>query len=301
MSTSSIALARPRTGVLSRVADYIELTKPRIAVLVLVSVAAGAAVSSWGQPDPWLLAHTLLGTLLVAASASGFNQLLERNTDALMPRTQDRPLPAGRLSVLEVFAFSGICILAGIAYLLALVNVPAAAVAAATWLAYVVLYTPLKYRTAWNTHVGAVAGALPVLIGAAAVGGRWEPAIALFCILLLWQFPHFMAIAWLYREQYARAGMKMAPVVDATGRTAGLQAVLSALALLPLCLWAAVQFPPSQAATFMVVGLLLGAAQLAFAIAFCVNMNTTTARLLLRASLVYLPTLLLLLIALPLW
>lgn len=300
MSTSSIAVARRGAGFFARLGDYVELTKPRISALVLVAVAAGAFVSSWGQPHPLTLVHTLLGTLLVAASASGFNQYLERHSDALMPRTQSRPLPAGRLSSGEVMVFSVGCLFAGAVYLLLAVNWLTALAAGATWILYVLVYTPMKSLTAFNTHVGAVAGALPVLIGAAAVGGRWQPAAALFCILLLWQFPHFMAIAWMYRRQYARAGLQMAPVVDPSGRSTALQAVLSALALLPLSYWAVAHFPPREAALFMIAALLLGGGQLACAVAFCWRMNDASARRLLRASLVYLPAVLLLLIVLPL-
>ena len=211
-----------------------------------------------------------------------------------------RPLPAARLGGGEVLIFAMACVVVGVVYLYFTTNALAALVAAATWLLYAVVYTPLKSRTAWNTHIGAVAGAMPVLIGAAAVGGRWQPAAVLFSLLLLWQFPHFMAIAWLYREQYARAGLKMAPVVDPSGRIARLQAVFSALALLPLSFYAAWHYPPGETQVYMLAALLLGAGQLACAIAFCVWMNNVTARWLLRASLIYLPALMLLLIALPL-
>jgi protoheme IX farnesyltransferase len=299
MSMSSITTA-PRPTTLSRLADYVELTKPRIAALVLVCVAAGAFVSSWGQFDPLVLVHALAGTLLVAASASGLNHYLERESDARMARTASRPLPARRLSGGEVIVFSVICGVVGFAYLFALVNTLAALVGAATWITYVLFYTPLKSRTPLNTHVGAVSGALPVLIGAAAVSGRPAPALALFAILLFWQFPHFMAIAWIYREDYARAGLKMSPVVDPSGRSAGLTAVLNALALLPLSYFAVAHYPPADAAVFLVVALVLGAAQLACALAFCWRRDVASARRLLRASLVYLPVILLLLIALPL-
>lgn len=300
MSMSSITSVAARPTLLARAADYVELTKPRIAALVLVCVAAGAFVSSWGQFEPVVLVHALVGTLLVAASASGFNHWLERHSDARMSRTASRPLPAGRLSTVEVIAFSVVCGVAGVAYLLWFVNPLAAMVGAATWITYVLLYTPLKSRTSLNTHVGAVSGALPVLIGAAAVSGRWAPALALFGILLVWQFPHFMAIAWIYREEYARAGLQMSPVVDPSGRSAGLTAVLNALLLLPLSYLAALHYPPWEAGLFLIAALVLGAGQLACALAFCWRRDLVSARRLLRASLVYLPAILLLLIALPL-
>ena len=301
MSLSTVTPAR-RLGLLARVSDYVELTKPRIAVLVLISVAAGGFVASVGQPNPFALLHALIGTLLTAASASALNHYLERHTDARMSRTANRPLPAGRLSGREVLMFASITIIAGLAYLCTTVGWQAAIFAALTWGIYVLAYTPLKSRSYWNTHVGAIAGALPVLIGASATGGHWQPAAALFCILLLWQFPHFMAIAWIYRKDYAAAGMMMSPVVDPTGRHAGLQAVVCALMLLPVSFLAATgHYPPFDASIFMLAALVLGTGQLICAVAFCLNMNDSSARLLLRASLVYLPSLLILLIALPLF
>jgi protoheme IX farnesyltransferase len=300
MSMSSLTTPAPRTTVIARLADYVELTKPRIAALVLVCVAAGAFVSSWGQFEPLLLVHALVGTLLVAASASGFNHWLERHSDARMTRTATRPLPAGRLSSVEVITFSVVTGIAGVAYLLLFTNTLSTLAGVATWITYVLLYTPLKSRTPFNTHVGAVSGALPVLIGAAAVSGRLEPALALFGILLFWQFPHFMAIAWIYREEYARAGLKMSPVVDPSGRSAGLTAVLNALVLLPLSYFAVAHYPPWEAGVFLVAALVLGAGQLACALAFCWRRDVVSARRLLRASLIYLPAILLLLIALPL-
>lgn len=300
MSTSTITIAERRSGVVARTADYVALTKPRIAALVLVTVAAGAFVATWGQPDPLVVLHAMIGTLLVAASGSALNQYIERNSDARMARTISRPLPASRLTGGEVLVFAGVCVISGLVYLAASLNWLTAIIGALTWVMYVLIYTPLKSRSAWNTHVGAIAGAMPVLIGAAATGGSGQPALVLFSILLLWQFPHFMAIAWLYRDEYARAGLKMAPVVDPSGRIAGVQAVLCALALLPLSFFAAWHYPPHDATIFMLAALVLGGGQLACAIAFCLAMNCRTAKLLLRASLIYLPALLLLLIALPL-
>jgi len=301
MSASTITSAR-RAGALARVADYIELTKPRIAMLVLVSVAAGGFVASLGQPDPLSLLHALVGTLLTAASASAMNHYLERQSDARMARTSDRPLPAGRLAEAEVLLFAALTMFAGVVYLGATLGWWPLCFAVGTWAIYVLAYTPLKRCSSWNTHVGAIAGAMPVLIGASAAGGYWQPAAALFCILLLWQFPHFMAIAWIYRREYASAGLQMSPVVDPSGRHAGLQAVVCALMLLPLSFVAAAHYYPLWNATvFMSAALALGSGQLLCAIAFCLHMNDATARLLLRASLVYLPSLLILLMALPLF
>ncbi len=221
MSTQVLAYADRQPGILVRVADYVELTKPRIATLVLVTVAMAAFVAGWGPPNPWLLFDTLLGTALVAASASALNQWLERVSDGQMQRTCDRPLPAGRLGSAEVLAFSAVTIVLGFGYLALAVNWLTAALGLLTWFTYVWIYTPLKRITPANTAVGAVAGALPVLMGWAAVDTALGlKAFTLFLIVFLWQFPHFMAIAWIYRQQYAAAGLRMLPVVDPSGRRA---------------------------------------------------------------------------------
>jgi protoheme IX farnesyltransferase len=298
MSVSSLTTVNRRTGVLSRAADYVELTKPKIAVLVLITVAVAAFVGAWGQPNPWMLFHALVGTLLVAASASALNQWLEIGRDALMDRTADRPLPAGRLHPLEVLAFAALAIVFGVLYLALLVNWQAAVWGFLTWLTYVWIYTPLKVVSPLNTTVGAVSGALPMLIGWSAGEAALDArAAAMFSIVFLWQYPHFMAIAWIYRKQYARAGMQMLPVVDPTGRRAGVQAVLAAAALLPVSIIPAMNAP--DASWFWISALVLGLAQLACAIAFYRRMNETSARWLLRASLVYLPALLVLLVLVP--
>ncbi len=221
MSTSTLTYADRQPGLLVRVADYAELTKPRIATLVLVTVAVSAFVAGWGPPNPWLLFNTLVGTALVAASASALNQWLERVSDAQMERTADRPLPSGRLGSVEVLAFSTLSIVLGFGYLAIAVNWLTACLGLITWFTYVWIYTPLKRITPANTAVGAVAGALPVLMGWAAVDSHLGlKAFTLFLIVFLWQFPHFMAIAWIYRHQYAAAGLQMLPVVDPSGRRA---------------------------------------------------------------------------------
>jgi protoheme IX farnesyltransferase len=298
MSTSTLAITRRRTFGLSRAFDYVELTKPKIAVLILMTVAVAGYVARWGQPETWPLIHALLGTLLVAASASSLNQWLEQRRDALMERTADRPLPAGRLTGAEVLAFGAVSSIAGVAYLALAVNWTTALLGALTWVLYVAVYTPLKSRTTLNTAVGAVAGALPVLMGWSAAGAAFDlRATALFCIVFLWQFPHFMAIAWIYRRQYDRGGMKMLTVVDPTGRRAGVQAVLAALALLPVSFVPALLSP--GASLYVVAAFALGVGQLACAIAFCAKLDETAARRLLRASLIYLPALLALLMFVP--
>jgi heme o synthase len=307
------AAMRPAIAVRSRtdssfarkLLDYVELTKPKISVLVLVTVAVAMFVGSWGPPSLWLLLHTLAGTALVAASASAINQRLEQSTDALMERTAFRPLPAGRLGAREVLVFGGITIVLGLAYLALAVNWLAAALGALTWILYVPLYTPLKRRTPFNTVIGAVAGALPTLIGWAAVrgsfgfslGGGALTAATLFLIVYLWQFPHFMAIAWIYRRQYAAAGLQMLTVVDPSGCRAGVQAVMAALALLPVSL-----IPVMQQAGFayFFAATALGIAYLGCSTLFCLRRDEASARWLLRASLIYLPMLLVLFVLVPL-
>ena len=216
-----------------------------------------------------------------------------------MDRTADRPLPAGRLSVREVLAFSAVSIVLGVAYLALAVNWTTAWLGLLTWVTYVWIYTPLKTKTAANTAVGAVAGALPVLMGWSAVGGTLGlKAFTLFSIVFLWQFPHFMAIAWMYRGQYGAAGLRMLPVVDPSGRRAGAQAVIAALVLVPVSLTPAVLRMAGD--VYFGGVLLLGLAQLACAVSFLMRLDDVSARRLLRASLVYLPAVMLLLMLGPL-
>jgi protoheme IX farnesyltransferase len=300
-----VAPLQIQSSLARKLIDYVELTKPKISVLVLVTVAVAMFVGNWGPPSSWLLFHTLAGTALVAASASALNQRLERATDALMARTAGRPLPAGRLGEREALVFGGVTIALGLGYLALAVNELAAALGALTWILYVPLYTPLKRLTPFNTVVGAVAGALPTLIGWAAVGGSFSfspggggvTAATLFLIVYLWQFPHFMAIAWIYRRQYAAAGLRMLTVVDPSGSRAGSQAVMAALALLPVSLVPVVQH---AGATYFAAATTLGLAYLACSALFCLRRDEASARWLLRASLIYLPVLLALFVLVPL-
>lgn len=299
MSVSSLAV-QPAVGVWSRLADYVELTKPRIALLELVVVVAAGWVASWGQPDPAPLAAAMLGTLLVAGSASAANQWLERHRDARMRRTAQRPLAAGRLGDAEAGLFVFATCVVGLAVLVLWAGWASAAWAGLSWLVYVLAYTPLKPRSAANTAVGAVAGALPVLIGWSAVGGALDArATALVLLLFLWQFPHFMAIAWLYREDYARAGYQMLTVVDPTGWRAGWQATLAALALLPVSLVPVLAAPGAGSLVYGVAASGLGLAQFTVALLFWYRPDHMSARRLLRASLAYLPLLLVLLMLVP--
>ncbi|MBF6592615.1 MAG: protoheme IX farnesyltransferase, partial [Ktedonobacterales bacterium] len=291
MSISTASYVAARATSWQRAQDYLELTKPKIVLMELVTVAVAGVVASGGAPNVWLVLHALLGTVLVGAGASAWNQWLERHSDALMPRTAERPLPGGRLGSREVVLLGSLASLSGVIYLGLLTNVLTAALGAATWVLYVGVYTPLKARSPFNTVVGAVAGALPILMGWTAVGGRLGlSAATLFLIVFLWQFPHFMAIAWIYRRQYAAAGLKMLSVVDPSGVRAGAQAVWGALALVPVSLLPALI--SSAGPTYFVWALTLGVGQLVCATLFWLKMNDHSARVLLRASLVYLPALL---------
>jgi protoheme IX farnesyltransferase len=284
------ALSRPR------VAEYVELTKPRVAVLVLFTVGAGVLLAGGRDFSFLVLLHTVLGTALVAAGASALNQWYERDSDALMRRTEKRPLPSGRLQALEVLVFGLALGLGGVLYLaLALSHVLAALIAAITFVLYVAVYTPLKRRTPLNTLVGAVPGALPPIIGWCAVRGELtREAGVLFLILFLWQVPHFLAIAWMYRAEYARAGLLMLPVIDRDGRRTSQNMILYCIVLLAVSL---------QPVLFGEAGLLylggavlLGLTFLATALGFQRWRTHCQARRVLRASLVYLPGLLALLL-----
>jgi protoheme IX farnesyltransferase len=292
---SAVAVAAPRALCLARLADYFELSKPKIAALALVTVAVGYFLATTGTWNPVPLWHAVVGISLVAAGSSAFNQYLERLADGRMQRTCNRPLPAGRLMPGEVLLFGIICGLAGTLYLACTVNWLTSGLAAMTLLLYSFVYTPLKSKTYLNTVIGAIPGALPPVLGWTAAGGKLdEGAFTLFAVLFLWQFPHFMAIAWIYREDYARAGMRMLSVHRSAHVAVGALAVSYALVLLPVSLLPS-QFGMAGTAYF-VAALVLGVAYLASSIAFLLRQTTSTARRLLWTSLVYLPALLLALV-----
>jgi protoheme IX farnesyltransferase len=281
--------ARPASAI--RLADYLVLTKPRISVLVLLTVTVGYVL---GSADRWQvvpLLHSLFGIALVAAASSAFNQLFERDSDALMQRTLGRPLPAGRLSVAEVLLFGAITGVGGTLWLVLFVNAITAVLCALTLVLYAGVYTPLKRRTSFCTAVGAVPGALPPVLGWAAAGAPLDAtAFSLFAILYLWQFPHFLAIGWIYRSDYARAGLKMLPVRGRLPRVTGLTAVGYALALVPFSLYPSACGLAGSA--YVGVALVLSALYLAAAVRFAANESSRSARMLLWTSLVYLPVLL---------
>lgn len=287
LAVAPIAASPSRASVLL---DYIELTKPKIAILELATIAVAAWLAGAGRLSV-AVAHALAGTTLVAASASVFNQWIERERDRHMRRTADRPLPAGRLADRDVFCFGLATGAIGLVWLAVFVGAATAGFGLLAWFVYVAIYTPLKRLTTLNTAVGAVAGALPVAIGWSAAGGGWSwTAAGLFGLVFAWQFPHFMAIAWMYRRDYEAAGFKMLPVVDPSGRKAGQQALAFAAVLVFAAPWLALA---SGAGTAVAVwSLLLGIGQLACATRFARQLDDGSARLLLRASLAYLPAVL---------
>jgi protoheme IX farnesyltransferase len=275
----------------SWLAVYAELFKARLTFLVLLTTLVGFYIGSVGPVNYLLMFHVLAGTVLVAAGASALNQLLEREHDALMHRTQDRPLPSGRMQPQSVLLIGCFCSVLGLCYLALAVNLVTCLLGAASLLTYVFVYTPLK-RVSWlNTAVGAIPGGLPPLMGWTAARGHLSTdAWALFGILALWQLPHFMAIAWLYREEYARAGFKMLPAIDPDGRRTGSQAVSHTLALVPVSLCPSLVDLTGR--TYFIGALFLGLIFLWSAIQFSRQLTRSRARQLFYVSILYLPLLL---------
>jgi protoheme IX farnesyltransferase len=279
------------SAVWTRLGDYLELTKPRIVVLELFVAAAAACLASRHTLDTGVVFQALAGTALIASSASIANQWLERKVDSRMRRTANRPLAAGRVSSGEAAALCVASLALGTTWLVVAVNWVTAALGVASWIIYALVYTPLKTRSPANTAVGAVAGAIPVLMGWTATGAPLDlTALSLAGVLFLWQFPHFMAIAWLYRRDYAAAGHQMLPVVDPTGVRAGLQAAIASLALIPVSLIPALAPTSGSPVVYSLWAIALGGAQLALAIQFAVRRDEASARVLLRSTLIYLPT-----------
>jgi protoheme IX farnesyltransferase len=273
------------------VAVFADLVKARLTLLVLLTTLVGFYTGSRGPMDCGLMLNALLGTALVAAGAAALNQLLEREYDAKMRRTQTRPLPSGRLQPVTVMLFGGVCASAGLVYLAVAVNPLTSVIGAATLITYLFIYTPLKRVTWLNTAVGAIPGGLPPVMGwTAARGGLSSESWALFAILAFWQLPHFLAIAWIYRDEYARAGFKMLPVVDPSGRRTGRQAVGHTLGLLLVSLCPFLFHLTGM--VYLAGALVLGAAYLWFAFQFARQLTVARARQLFFLSIMYLPLLL---------
>jgi protoheme IX farnesyltransferase len=274
----------------SRIGDYVTLTKPRLNFLVLLTTAA--AYSLGARPDATLAAflHTLAGTFFVAGGSAAINQVWERATDRLMRRTAQRPMADQRLSVSQGTVFGVLLTVAGACELAYFVNPLSAAVALLTTASYIFFYTPLKLRTSLSTIAGAIPGALPAVIGwAAATNTLSIEGWVLFGIVFMWQMPHFLAIAWMYRDEYARAGMPLLPVIEPDGRSTGRQAVLYSAVLMPISM-----LPTGvglATAYYLVGALTLGAMLLFMSVEFSVKRDLATARRLFFGSILYLPIL----------
>lgn len=272
-----------------RLADYVELTKPRIVTMILI-VTAMSAVFAGGVQLEWLmLTHLMLGTAMVAASAGVLNQWIEREVDSRMARTRFRPLPDRRVSHVGSLSFGSVLIVAGTTYLALAVGSVPAILGVLTWALYIGVYTPMKTRTEWNTTVGAIAGALPMLMGYTAAGGSlWDvQGWLLFAVLLLWQYPHFMAIAWMYRYDYGAAGLKMTPVVEPTGRRAGWQAIGGTLLLVATLVGLVMM--ANWGWLLAIAAVAVSAKFVAASFKFAKQPDDITARKLLRASIMQLP------------
>ena len=282
-------LARP--GARGRPGDFVELTKPRVTTLVLVTTLVGFYLGSRGALDIVLLLNTLLGTALVAAGTSALNQYAEREQDGLMLRTRGRPLPAGRMEPVHALLFATGISAAGLLHLALAVNLLTAGLAALTLSSYVLVYTPLKRVSSLCTLVGAIPGALPPLGGwTAAQGEVAAGGIVLFAILFVWQLPHSLSIAILYRDDYARGGFRLLPVVDPDGGSTGRQILAHCLVLLPLSLMPSMVEVSGE--VYFYGALALGIVLTACAVPIVLNPTARAARRLLLASVIYLPVLL---------
>ena len=277
--------------------DYLELTKPRITWLILMSTAIGYFFGlphalGWREflvhIDLLSLFHTIVGTGLIASGTAALNQWFEREADGRMRRTADRPLPAGRLSAPRALAFGIVLSIAGFVELWLGVNLLSGAIGAFTLASYLFLYTPMKRKTWWSTTVGAIPGAMPPVIGyAAAAGTVTHEAWVLGAILFLWQFPHFYSIAWMYKDDYARAGIRMLPVVEPDGRSTARQIVVYGMALIPVSLTPALM--GMSGIVYGLGALVLGLWFLYSGVRVALHPNILRARHVLLASVLYLP------------
>lgn len=277
------------------VAVYCDLIKARLTLLVVLTTLVGFYLGSASPVNYWLMLHAVLGTAMVASGAAALNQLLEREHDAKMRRTKNRPLPSGRLQPTTVMVFGGVCACAGLLYLALAVNKTTSVIGAISLLSYLFIYTPLKRMTWLNTAIGAVPGGLPPLMGwTAARGELSREGWALFAILAFWQLPHFLAIAWMYREEYEKAGFKMLPGIDPQGHRTGRQAVSHTLGLLPVSLCPFLFHITGQ--IYLCGALVLGLAFLWYAVQFARHMTIPRARQLFFVSILYLPLLLVMMV-----
>lgn len=283
-------------GMREKIAAYVELTKPRIAIMLVLTSAAGFYLGTRGNFDTVLFANSLIAILLLALGVATLNQVWEHATDALMDRTSTRPIPTGRVTTTEAIIFGLILCTIAEVYLLLAVNALTALLGLIVIVGYVLVYTPLKTRTSVSTAIGAIPGALPPLMGWTAAAneisiGAW----ALFAMQFLWQFPHFLAIAWMYRDQYAKAGILMLPVVEPSGRITGRQIVLFSLMLVPVSL--APYFFDQAGMVFLVGAIILGIWFFIASVRAARSKTNERAKSLLLASVIYLPLLFLLMVA----
>ena len=292
MKSQTISLPVPR----ARSADFLALTKPRVNLLVAATTLAGYYLGAGAEGRLATLVAVVAGTALVSAGSAALNQILERDADARMRRTMRRPLPDGRLQTTEAVPFAAGLIGAGLAVLALGTNLLAAAVALVTFVSYAFVYTPLKRRTPFAIVIGAVPGALPPMIGWAAARGTLDPVgWPLFGIVFLWQLPHFLAIAWMYRDDYRRGGFPMLPVVEPDGRSTARQALLYAAALVPVSLAPTVL--GLAGAVYFAGALVLGLIYFWLTLRFAVARTLASARWLFVGSILYLPVLWMLMIA----
>jgi protoheme IX farnesyltransferase len=279
-----------------RGADFVTLTKPRLNALVLMTTAAAYYVGDGHRLPWWVFIHTMAGTALVAGGASALNQLWERETDRLMRRTRQRPLPDGRLHPQDALWFGMALSAIGLAELTLFVNWLTGTVAALTLLSYVLLYTPLKTRTSLSTLVGAVPGALPSLLGwTAATNALSAGGWILFGIVFMWQMPHFLAIAWMFRDDYANAGLPLLPVIEPDGHSTGRQSLLYTAGLIPVSL-----LPMAAGvatAYYLTCALALGAVLMVLSLEFASTKSMPAARRLFYGTILYLPLLWIVLLA----
>lgn len=271
-----------------------ELTKARLNSLVLLTTAAGFYLGAEEKLDGWGLARVLAGTGLLAGGAAVLNQYLEREFDARMTRTAHRPLPAGQVKPETALLLGGMLALGGLLYLAAEVNLLTAFLGAVTLITYLFIYTPLKRRTIWNTVVGAVPGALPPVMGWVAAQGRLDwGALAVFAILFFWQVPHFLAIAWMYRDDYRAGGYRVLPVVDPECRFTAFTTLLWSAALLPVTLAPALIMPRALSPLYVSIAFISGAVVIALAVRLVRKRTRKEARRVFFASIIHLPLLLL--------
>lgn len=289
MDTAAARIANNKLlGWRMRVAAFAELTKPRIAFMLVLTAAAGFYLGTSGSFDIALFASAMIGISILAFGVATLNQYVERTTDALMDRTKGRPLPSHRLTPVEALVFGSVQLLVAEVYLYFLVNPLTAGLGLVVIVGYVLLYTPLKTRTSASTAIGAIPGAMPPLMGWTAAAneitlGSW----ILFLMLFLWQFPHFLAIAWMYREDYAKAGILMLPVVEPEGRITARQIVLFAIMLVPVSL--APFFLGIAGPIYVIGAMILGAWFLFESVRTARAKSTEKARRLLMVSVIYLP------------